>query len=104
MLFNNKFLDFENIKEINFKKVSENTYSITIKSDIKMNGKEIKDTIFIADYCQLDSSISLNLGRYFTNVELPNGNIVNSEYYDIPLNIKLLLNKELKEFFSITKN
>lgn len=86
-----------------YNKVADNTYSITIKSDINMDGKEIKDTNFVADYCKLDSSLTLRVSREYTHIETPTGSIINSEYFDIPLNIRLLLNPEVREFFSITK-
>lgn len=93
-------LKFKNIEEIVFKKVAEDTFSITIKSDIEKDNKDLKDTVFEAGFCKLNSKIELNLSRQFTNIYTDFG-VINSEYYNIPLDIQLLLNQKLNEIFRI---
>ena len=93
----------DNIKEIKFINVGDNTFSISIESDVNFNGKQLKETTFEAQLCKINSTLELKCNKEYSYVRTPSGQVVESEYYNIPLNIKLLLNRELNEFFSIKK-
>lgn len=99
----NPTMTFENIEEIKFTIIGEDTFSISIKSDIEFNKEMLKDMVFEAKLCKLDPTFELNCNREYTYVTTPNGCVINSEYYNIPINIQLLLNQELNQFFSIRK-
>jgi hypothetical protein len=99
------FLEFNNIEEIKFTKVGNNVFSISIKSDIRKDEIDFKNTVFEAQLCKLDPTLELKLGREYTDVETGNGFITKSETFNIPINIQLLLNNELRYFFTVkTKN
>ena len=102
-MFYDQTMTFKNIEEIKFTRVAEDTFSISIKSDARFNKEELKDTVFEATLCKLDSEIVLRCGREYTYIRADSGLVYESEYYDIPLNIKLLLNRELNNTFSIRK-
>ncbi len=97
------FLTFNNIEEIKFTKIHDNVFSISIKSDIELNGKDIKDTVFKAQLCKIDPTLELKFGREYTDVSIGNEYIIKSESLSIPINVQLLFDRELNEFFSINK-
>lgn len=96
-----KFLDFKDIKEIKFTRVGENTYSISIQSDIEMNNKILENSLFESQLCTLDPTIELQLSTEYTNAWLGE-KFMNSKCFNIPLNIKLLLDTKEQNFFTIT--
>jgi hypothetical protein len=96
----NKFLEFNNIEEIKFTRVGEDVFTISIKSDITMNDKDLEDCTFKSELCKLDSSIELRLGTEQTYVNT-GYNVVSSQCFNIPLNVNLLLNKDLQNFFTL---
>ena len=94
-------LSFSNVEEIIFSRVANGIYSVKIKSDIKMDDRELRDTLFEAHLCKIDSGFMMNLGKEYVNVETPQGPIIESESLSIPLNIQLLLDGKLNEWFNV---
>ena len=97
-------LSFENIQEIKFTKVGNNIFSINIKSDINSNGEQLKDTVFEAKLCKIDSTLKLKCEKEYVDVQIHSDFTIKSESFSIPINIQLLLNQELNQFFNITKD
>lgn len=96
-----KFLDFRDIKEIKFTRVGDNTYSISIQSDIEMDNKTLKDSIFESRLCTLDSALTLYFQNEYTNAWFGK-NPISSKCFSIPLDIKILLDTKEQKFFTIT--
>lgn len=96
-----KFLDFKDIKEIKFTRVGENTYSISIQSDIEMNNKTLKNGLFESQLCTLEPTIELYLQNEYTTAWIDE-NPISGRCFSIPLNIKLLLDTKEQNFFTIT--
>jgi hypothetical protein len=96
------FMKFLNIEEIKFIKVRDNIFSVSIKSDIEKDNINLKDTVFESQLCKIDSTLELKFGREYTDVSINDDFIIKSETYSIPIEIKLLLNKELNEIFRIS--
>jgi len=95
-------LKFGNIEEIKLTRVGENTFSISIKSDIAKDSNILNDGIFEADLCTIDSAIELKCEREFKNCDTGwYGGIFDT--YSIPMNIKLLVDKNLN-MFTIKEN
>lgn len=95
-------LKFKNIEEIKFTKVGENTYSISIKSDILNQDKHIKNTMFESNLCVIDSSLTLTCHDEYSCYNI--GGIEGmGKSYSIPMNIQLLVDKKSNDIFRITK-
>lgn len=94
-----KFLKFENIEEIKFTKVKENVFSISIKSDIECGGEKVENNTFEAGYCKINPTLELILQNETIDVFVNDGSI-RSQSFNIPMNVQLLLNPNLKEFFT----
>ena len=95
-----KFCEFFDIDEIVFKKVGEDVFSMVIKSNINMNDKILKNSFFEAKLCKIDSKLELKMQTEYLDVKIRDP-IIKSETFSIPLEIKLLLNKDLQNIFRI---
>lgn len=90
-------LKFENIEEIKFTRVGENTYAISIKSDIRKDEDVLRNGIFESDLCVIDSPVELSCEKQFAFYDVGFNKGI-SEIYSIPMVIKLLAGKDLKRF------
>ena len=91
---------FKNIEEIKFTKVGEDTYSISIKSDLESEKMKLNNAIFESSLCKIDSSLSLNL---YNNYELYDngGDRGRGRILSIPIEVKLLPDYESKKLYTI---
>jgi hypothetical protein len=96
-------MTFGNIEEIKFTKIRNNVFSLHIKSDIDLSGKELENTTFEAQLCKIDPILELKLGKDYTDVKIHDDFIMRSESLSIPMNIQILLDNKLDQFFTITK-
>lgn len=97
----NKFLQFHNIQEITFTRVKDDIFTMKVESDVLMNDKALENCIVEAELCVIDPILNMNM----RNEEYTYNDGVfctKSQTFEIPLNIRLLMNKELKEYFTIT--
>lgn len=99
-----KLLDFENIKEIKFTRVSGDLFSISIESDISSESKCLENSLFEAKVCKIgsNSNLSFTMEDVYTNFMVGN-EFLTSKYYEIILPIKLLVDINAKEIATITQ-
>jgi len=90
-------MQFENIKEIKFTRVGENTFAVSIKSDLRKDNNFLSNAIFESELCVIDSPIRLSCEREFVGYDINCLRGV-SETYTIPMTVKLLLDKNLKMY------
>ena len=92
---------FNNIQEIKFTKVTDDIYSLSIKSDLNSHDITHKNILFNGHLCKLSPYLELKLDREYIHLDL-NRRIQTTEALSIPLNIELLYSKT-GEAFTIEK-
>lgn len=103
------FFNMKDVKEITFKKVDKNYFSINIKcgSIESKNGKDkFEDGLFGAKLCKMDTDLELMTGNERLDISdfNPNGYMKTARTFHIPMHIDLLYDvKDDGTVFTIEK-